>query len=57
MPNEGPDCVASGKLMALLSPAVQDCQYKMVSAFFNAPRFPDKSEIFREWTNPGTDFS
>jgi putative exosortase-associated protein (TIGR04073 family) len=24
MPNEGPDCVASGKLMALLSPAVQD---------------------------------
>jgi tRNA threonylcarbamoyladenosine biosynthesis protein TsaB len=24
MPNEGPDCVASGKLMALLPPAVQD---------------------------------
>jgi hypothetical protein len=29
MPNEGPDCVASGKLMALLSPAVQDYQFPM----------------------------
>jgi hypothetical protein len=29
MPNEGPDCVASGKLMALPSPAVQDYRFSV----------------------------